>query len=106
MVTVTDRVTKENVTVASNEVGPINRPVLPEFDVWVDSALHEDPAEDVGVQPNGQVVIEVRPQPVSNPPVDLVYSWQIRTGTGRLSGDLDARGIIYWLQILRQLERW
>ena len=95
LVTVTDRVTGETETVASNEVGPVNRPVLPEFDVWVNGELHEDPTADVGVEPNGTVVIEVRQMPVSNAPADLTYDWKIRNGTGRLSGDLDGTGIIY-----------
>jgi hypothetical protein len=95
LVTVTDRVTGESETVASNEVGPINRPIIPEFDVWVNSELYEDPNEAVGVGLNGSVVCEVRAQPASNPAVDLAYKWQIRSGTGRLSGDDTATGIIY-----------
>ena len=92
---VADNQTGENFTVISNSVGPVNRPVLPEFDVWVNGELHEDPTADVGVEPNGTVVIEVRQMPVSNAPADLTYEWKIRNGTGRLSGDLDGTGIIY-----------
>ena len=92
---VADNETGENFTVVSNSVGPVNRPVLPEFDVWVNGELHEDPTADVGVEPNGTVVIEVRQMPVSNAPADLTYDWKIRNGTGRLSGDLDGTGIIY-----------
>ena len=92
---VVDNQTSENFTVVSNSVGPVNRPVLPEFDVWVDGELHEDPTADVGIEPNGTVVIEVRQMPVSNAPADLTYEWKIRNGTGRLSGDLDGTGIIY-----------
>ena len=92
---VADNQTGENVVVESNVVGPINRPVVPEFDTWVDGELHDDPSQDVGVEPNGTVVIEVRAMPVSNAPVDLTYEWKIRNGTGRLSGDLDGSGIIY-----------
>ena len=77
----------------SNSVGPVNRPVLPEFDVWVNGELHEDPTADVGVEPNGTLVIEVRQMPVSNAPADLTYEWKIRNGTGRLSGDLDGTGL-------------
>jgi|TARA_R100000084_G_scaffold77842_1_gene35471 hypothetical protein len=95
LVTVTDKVTGENTTVASNQLGPINRPTLADFDTWVDSELHDDPDTDVGVAINGSVVLEVRMQPVSNPPLDVTYQWSIRNGTGRLSGDENATGIIY-----------
>ena len=95
LVTVTDKVTGENTTVASNELGPINRPTLADFDTWVDSELHDDPDADVGVAINGSVVLEVRMQPVSHPPLDVTYQWSIRNGTGRLSGDENATGIIY-----------
>lgn len=93
---VADNKTGENTQVTStNCLGPVSRPALPEFEVYVDGELHDDPTADVGVEPNGMVVIEARPQAVAYPPLDLTYSWQIRTGTGRLSGDLDAAGIIY-----------
>ena len=95
LVTVTDKVTGENTTVHSNELGPINRPTLPEYDVYVDGELHEDPSAEIGVAINGSVVLEVRPQAVAHPPLDLVYSWRIRSGTGRLSGDESSNGIIY-----------
>ena len=84
---VADNQTGENFTVISNSVGPVNRPVLPEFDVWVNGELHERLTADVGVEPNGTVVIEVRQMPVSNAPADLTYEWKIRNGTGRLSGE-------------------
>ena len=57
LVTVTDKVTGENTTVASNELGPINRPTLADFDTWVDSELHDDPDADVGVAINGSVAV-------------------------------------------------
>ena len=94
-VAVFDTVTGDSVTVTSNAVGPINRPVLPEFDAYVNSELHDDPSADVGVGISGQVVLEVRQQAVSNPALDITYTWSIRTGTGRLSGDTSATGIIY-----------
>ena len=94
-VAVFDTVTGDSVTVTSNAVGPINRPVLPEFDAYVNSELHDDPSADVGVGISGQVVLEVRQQAVSNPALDITYAWSIRTGTGRLSGDTSATGIIY-----------
>ena len=94
-VAVTDAAADEQVIVVSNSIGPIGRPVIPEYDVWVNGELHEDPSADVGVAPGGSVVLEVRPQPSTNPPVDAVYSWQVRTGTGRLSGDETSTGIIY-----------
>lgn len=94
-VVVTDAAANEQVVVVSNSVGPIGRPVIPEYDVWVNGELHEDPSADVGVAPGGSVVLEVRPQPSTNAPADVVYNWQVRTGTGRLSGDLDGTGVIY-----------
>ena len=103
---VADNQTGESTTVVSNSVGPVNRPVLPEFDVWVNGELHEDPTADVGVEPNGTLVIEVRQMPVSNAPADLTYEWKIRNGTGRLSGDLDGTGLFTWHQIQRQQGRW
>ena len=95
LVVVTDKVTGESVSKESNSKGPINRPVLPEFDAYVNSELHDDPSADVGVGVGGQVVLEVRQQAVSNPALDTTYLWSIRTGTGRLSGDTSATGIIY-----------
>jgi len=95
IVTVTDQVTGESKLSESNHVGPINRPTLGEFDVWVDSELYDDPSKQIGVLPNGSVVCEVRMQPVSNPPLDMSYKWTIRNGTGRLSGDDTDTGIIY-----------
>ena len=93
---VADNKTGENATVTStNCLGPVSRPALPEFEVYVDGELHDDPSAEVGVAPNGMVVIEARPQAVAHRPLDLTYSWQVRTGTGRLSGDLDAAGIVY-----------
>ena len=94
-VVVTDAKADEVVTVVSNSVGPINRPALTEFDVWVNGELHEDPSADVGVAPGGQVMLEVRPQPSATAPADVVYKWALRTGTGRLSGDENSRGIVY-----------
>lgn len=94
-VVVIDRVTSEQKTVVSNSIGPINRPALPEFDVWVNGELHEDPSADVGVEPGGQVVLEVRPEPQEHQPLDIAYQWKVRTGTGRLSGDENSRGIVY-----------
>lgn len=94
-VVVTDAKADEAVTAVSNSVGPINRPAMPEFDVWVNGELHEDPSADVGVQPGDQVVLEVRPQPSATAPADVAYKWAVRTGTGRLSGDENSRGIVY-----------
>jgi len=95
MVIVTDQVTGDSITKESNHKGPINRPVIPEYEVYVNSELYDDPSQQIGVLPNGSVVCEVRPETVSNPPLDLTYEWKIRTGTGRLSGDETATGIIY-----------
>jgi len=95
IVLVTDQVTGDTAQVESNHVGPINRPVIPEYEVYVNSELYDDPDQQIGVLPDGSVVCEVRPETVSNPPLDLAYEWKIRTGTGRLSGDVTATGIIY-----------
>jgi len=95
MVIVTDQVTGDSITKESNQKGPINRPALPEYEVYVNSELYDDPSKQIGVLPDGSVVCEVRPETVSNPPLDLAYEWKIRTGTGRLSGDVNGTGIIY-----------
>lgn len=94
-VVVIDRVTSEQVAVVSNAVGPINRPVLPDYEVYVDGELHDDPSADVGVGVSGGVVLEVRPETVSNLALDITYEWKVRTGTGRLSGDTNDTGVIY-----------
>ena len=85
----------DSVNGASAPIGPVTRPVLPEFDVWVNGELHEDPSADVGVAPGGQVMLEVRPQPSNTAATDVAYKWAVRTGTGRLSGDENSRGIVY-----------
>jgi len=95
MVVVTDQVTGDSITKESNQKGPINRPVIPEYECYVDSSLHDDPTADVGVAVGGSVVLEVRPETVSNPALDLAYEWKVRTGTGRLSGDVNGTGVIY-----------
>jgi len=95
MVVVTDQVTSESITKESNHKGPINRPVIPEHECYVDSSLHDDPTADVGVAVGGSVVIEVRPETVSNPALDIAYEWKVRTGAGRLSGDVNGTGVIY-----------
>lgn len=95
LVTVTDRITGESETVASNQLGPINRPTLPEFDAYVDGNLYDDPSTQIGVAINGAIGLVVQPETVSNPALDITYQWTIRTGTGRLSGDANSEGIIY-----------
>ena len=95
LVVVTDRVTGDSISKESNHKGPINRPALPEYETYVNSELYDDPSQQIGVLPGGSVVCEVRPETISNPPLDLAYEWKIRTGTGRLSGDVNGAGIIY-----------
>ena len=92
---VADNQTGENATVVSNGVGPVARPTLPGHDVWIDGQLAVDPSADVGVAPSGVLVLEVRPKPTADAPADLQYSWNLRTGTGRLSGDENSTGIMY-----------
>lgn len=94
-VTVVDATADKTASQKSNSLGPINRPVLGEFDTWVDSELYDDPSKQIGVLPNGSVICEVRMQPVTNPPLDITYQWSIRNGTGRLSGDENDKAIIY-----------
>ena len=94
-VAVIDTVSSESATVVSNALGPIQRPIIPEFDVWVDDSIYNDPDQPIVLEPGGSVVMEVRQQPASNPPADMAYKWQIRTGKGRLSGDENSTGIIY-----------
>lgn len=97
LVTVTDKgyARGESTTVQSNQLGPINRPTLPDYEVYVDGALHDDPSADVGVGINGTVVLEVRPEAVAYPPLDIGYSWQVRNGTGRLSGGTNGTSVMY-----------
>ena len=92
---VADNQTGENATVVSNGLGPVTRPTLPDHDVWINGELPDDPKADVGVEVSGSVVLEVRPKPTADAPIDLEYRWQIRTGTGRLSGDENGLGVIY-----------
>lgn len=94
-VSVNDTTSAQLVTVASNEVGPINRPVLPEYEAYVDSELYDDPNHQIGVLPGGSVVCEVRPEESSTAALDIGYEWRIRTGSGRLSGDTNSLGVIY-----------
>lgn len=94
-VIVTDYQTAEQVVVVSDAVGPINRPILPEYETYVDSELYDDPNQQLGVLPGGSVVCEVRPEESSNAALDITYEWKIRSGTGRLTGDTDSLGTIY-----------
>ena len=97
LVTVTDNgyAKGESTTVQSNQLGPINRPTLPGYEAYVDGALYDDPSAEVGVQPNETVVLEVKPEAVAYPPLDIGYSWQVRTGSGRLSGGTNGTGVMY-----------
>lgn len=86
-VVVIDQVTGDQATVVSNSVGPINRPTLGDYQTYVDNVLNEE-GSLVGVTPSqicGCLVQE--DDPVLFPPKDTTFNWQIRTGTGRLSGD-------------------
>ncbi len=94
-VAVVDNQTGDAVTVVSNDIGPVNRPVIGEHECYVDSQLHDDPTADVGVAISGSVVLEVRPEAVAHPPLDVTYTWQIRNGSGRLTGDLSSLSVIY-----------
>ena len=84
IVSVTDQVTSEKVQVESNHVGPINRPVLPDFDTG--SIVNSMTTHRLMLALISAVLsFLVRMQPVSNPPLDVTYQWSIRNGTGRLS---------------------
>ena len=92
---VTDKVTGDSISKESNHKGPINRPTLPEFEAYANDDLYDDPNHQVGVEVNGIVVCEVRPETVAAPALDMTYTWRIRTGTGRLQGDVNSSSVIY-----------
>ena len=95
-VAVTDSVTNETVTVVSEGLGPINRPTIPEFTVLVEGQVWEDPNEMFPMEINQSILLEVSPELNGNLPLDLAYEWKLRSNTaGRLSGDINAAGIVY-----------
>jgi len=73
----------------------VARPVLDEYDLYVDGVLH-DPSSQLGLTPNQTVVFEIKPKgDVNFNPKDVTFAWSIRSGTGRLSGDTDKSAVIY-----------
>ena len=96
IVSVSDPVTGETKQVESNHVGPINRPVIPEFTAKVDGEVWDDPDEVLGMVGNESVVLEVSPELTGNLPLDLKYEWKLRSeGEGRFTGDVTAPTIVY-----------
>lgn len=94
-VAVVDQQTGETVTVTSNDAGPVNRPVLDEYDLYIDGVLTDQAAQH-GMLPSATAVFEIRPKgDVTFNPKDVTFAWSIRTGTGRLSGDTDKAAVIY-----------
>lgn len=76
----------ESVTVESNQTIEAFRPTLGDYQAYVDDVLVEGDA--IGVTPSQlcQCVVQ-EDDPVLYPPKDTTFKWEIRSGTGRLSGD-------------------
>lgn len=93
---VADNQTGENAAVEStNCLGPVVRPVLDDYDFFVDGVLHDQQTQ-LGLEPGASAIFEVRPKGgVAKPPKDVTFSWSIRTGTGRFSGDTDKPAVVY-----------
>ena len=85
LVTVSDSA-GETVQVETDPTIAAFRPTLGDNQTYVDDVLIEQTS--VGLTPNqicGCLVQE--DDPVLFPPKDMTFNWQLRTGTGRLSGD-------------------
>ena len=96
IVSVTDAVTGETKQVESDHVGPINRPVIPEFTVKIDGEVWDDPEAVHGMVGNESAVLEVTPELGDNLPLDLKYEWKLRAESGgRFTGDVNATTIVY-----------
>ena len=88
LVTVTDKGYQggESVTVESNQTIEAFRPTLGDYQTYVDDVLIEGDA--VGLTPSQICACLVQEDdPVLFPPKDVTFNWEIRSGTGRLSGD-------------------
>ena len=88
LVTVTDKGYPggESVTVESNSTIAAFRPTLGDYYTYVDDVLVEGDA--VGLTPSQICACLVQEDdPVLYPPKDVTFNWEIRSGTGRLSGD-------------------
>ena len=73
----------------------VARPVLDEYDFYVDGVLH-DQSTQLGMTPGSSALFEVRPKGDANfPAKDVTFAWSIRSGTGRFSGDIDKAGVVY-----------
>ena len=73
----------------------VARPVLDEYDLYVDGVL-TDPTAQHGMLPSATAVFEIKPKgDVTFNPKDVTFAWSIRTGTGRFSGDTDKAAVIY-----------
>ena len=85
LVTVSDSA-GESVQVEADPTIAAFRPTLGDFQTYVDNVLIDQTT--VGLSPSqicGCMVQE--DDPVLFPPKDMTFNWQLRTGTGRLSGD-------------------
>ena len=88
LVTVTDKGSQgsDPITVESNSTIAAFRPTLGDYYTYVDDVLIEQTS--VGVTPNQICACLVQEDdPVLYPPKDVTYTWELRAGTGRLSGD-------------------
>ena len=74
----------------------VARPVLDEYDLFIDS-VWTDPTAQHGMTPSSTAVFEIKPKgDVVFNPKDVTFEWKIRTGTGRFSGDTNKPAVIYF----------
>ena len=87
LVSVTDKGIpgSDPITVESNSTIAAFRPTLGDYYSYVDDVLVEDA---IGLTPSQICACLVQEDdPVLYPPKDVTFNWEIRSGTGRLSGD-------------------
>ena len=98
LVTVTDTGVNgsDPVTVESNRTQQVFRPTIDEYETFIEGELWPDSEAMYAAEPDQSLVFEARPAGEANfPPKDLIYSWEIRQGSGRLSGSTNQRTVIY-----------
>ena len=98
LVTVTDTGVNGStpITVESNRTQEVFRPTIDEYETFIEGELWPDPEAMYAAEPDQSLVFEARAAGEANfPPLDLTYSWEIRQGSGRLSGNTDQSTVIY-----------